>query len=163
MRGFSTLDNPNHKGATDIWLTPLHIIKKLGEYDLDPCGHPKHYTAKELFCETDRDGLVEKWHGRVWLNPPYSEVGRWLDMLAEHGHGTALVFARTDTKWAQRHFKLANQVFFLKGRIKFLNERFEESTNAGHGSMFLNYGDEINFNNLEGWLAKGKPTDAEER
>ena len=75
-------------------------------------------------------------------------------MLSEHGNGTALVFSRTDTRWAQRHFKLASQVFFLKGRIKFLTAEFKESTNAGHGSMFLNYGDKINFNNFEGWLAK---------
>ena len=71
-------------------------------------------------------------------------------MLAEHGNGVALVFARTDTKWAQKHMKLANQVFFIAGRIKFLNDKFQQSTNAGHGSMFLSYGPRQSFRNFQG-------------
>jgi hypothetical protein len=154
-RGFSVIDNPNHKGATDTWLTPLSIVTNLGgNFDLDPCGYVGHATAKTVFTS---NGDTQKWFGRVWLNPPYSEVGRWLDMLADHGNGIALVFARTDTRWAQKHFKKANQVFFLKGRIKFLNSKFEESTNAGHGSMFLNYGPKASFRNFEGWLANPEP------
>lgn len=149
-RGFSTLDPQGHKGKTDTWLTPLWIINALGEFDLDPCGFYGHKTAKEIML-TNGDGL--EWNGRVWLNPPYSEVGRWLDMLAEHRRGIALVFARTDTKWAQRHFEHADSVFFMKGRIKFLNDKFEESTNAGHGSMFLAYGEKPKWP-FEGWKAK---------
>lgn len=148
MKGFSALDNPNHKGKTDTWLTPLQIINNLGaNFDLDPCAYPGHYTAKEVWYV---NGDTKKWFGRVWLNPPYSDVGRWLDMLAEHGNGVALVFARTDTKWAQRHFKIASQIFFISGRIKFLNDKFEQSTNAGHGSMFLNYGPKQSFRNFNG-------------
>lgn len=150
--GFSTLDRPNHKGKTDTWLTPLHIIKNLGEnFDLDPCAYPGHNTAKTMWCE---NGDMKKWFGRVWLNPPYSDVSRWLDMLMDHGNGVALVFARTDTKWAQKHMALANQVFFIKGRIKFLNDKFEESTNAGHGNMFLAYGPHQDFSKFEGFEVK---------
>lgn len=147
MKGLSALDNSSHKGATDIWLTPLNIIRALGDFDLDPCAYPGHDTAWTKWYEK---GDEKEWHGRVWLNPPYSEVARWLDMLAEHGRGVALVFARTDTKWAQRHLRKATGVTFLKGRIKFLNDKFEESTNAGHGSMLLFYGEKPKHG-LEGW------------
>ncbi len=138
MKGFSTLDSPSHKGKTDTWLTPISLITALGEFDLDPCAFPGHNTAKTMWYQ---HGDTVEWFGRVWLNPPYSDAGRWLDMLAEHGRGVALVFARTDTRWAQRHLLKADSVFFLKGRIKFLNSNFEESTNAGHGNMFLSYGE----------------------
>ena len=156
MRGFSTLDNPSHKGQTDVWLTPLWIIERLGGgFDLDPCGYPGHQTAKKLFLENEGCGLSRDWGNKfVWLNPPYSDVGRWLDKLADHANGTALVFARTDTSWAQRHFKRAANVFFLKGRIKFLRADFTESTNAGHGSMILHYGQKRKDFNFEGWQAK---------
>lgn len=150
MSGFSKLDPQNHKGKSDTWLTPLRIINSLGHFDLDPCGYKGHKTAQDIFYER---GDEFKWYGRVWLNPPYSEVGLWLDMLAEHGRGIALVFARTDTRWAQRHFEKASSVFFLKGRIKFLNDKFQESTNAGHGNMLLSYGESPNWP-FEGWKAK---------
>ena len=27
-----------HRGATDVWLTPPHMIAALGPFDLDPCA-----------------------------------------------------------------------------------------------------------------------------
>ena len=137
-KGFSTLDNPNHQGETDTWLTPLPLIKALGEFDLDPCGFAGHQTSKQIITLPD-DGLKYDWFGRVWLNPPYGkQTGQWLDKLQEHGNGIALVFARTETKWYQR--LKPDLTFFLSGRIKFLKPDFTESTNAGHGSMLLCFG-----------------------
>jgi hypothetical protein len=154
MKGFSILDRPEHKGATDVWLTPLSIVNALGVFDLDPCGFPGHKTAKTVWALPEHDGLTRRWRGRVWLNPPYSDVKTWLDRLSEHDNGAALVFARTDTRWAQEHFRKASSVFFMKGRIKFLTSEFVESTNAGHGSMILGYGPKLNFSKFEGWRAK---------
>lgn len=152
-KGMSGHEKPN-KGATDVWLTPLSIIEQLNQdFDVDPCGEDHWPTAKTIFTER---GLQQPWLGNVWCNPPYSEVGKWLDKMAEHSWGTALVFARTDTKWAQKHMKLADSVFFLKGRIKFHKKDGSLSGNAGAPSMFLTYGYEIDFTALgfEGWQAK---------
>lgn len=138
MKGFSTLDNPSHEGQTNTWLTPLNIVRALGEFDLDPCGFPGHHTAERLIC-LPNDGLKQEWHGRVWLNPPYGrEIGKWLYKLEVHSDGIALVFSRTDTQW----FQVLNpdRIFFLAGRIKFLRPDFTFDTNAGHGSMLLCYG-----------------------
>lgn len=137
-RGFATLDNPNHQGETDTWLTPLPLIQSLGEFDLDPCAFPGHATAKELIT-LPNDGLAAKWSGRVWLNPPYGKAtGTWLRKLLEHGNGIALVFGRTETRWFLE--SKPDMVFALAGRIKFLKPDFTESTNAGHGSLLLAYG-----------------------
>lgn len=129
-------EKPN-KGATDIWLTPLSIVYALGEFDLDPCGEQFYATAKKVYSEF---GLEKEWFGRVWLNPPYSEVGLWLSKLANHNNGIALVFARMETKWAQEIIPLASSVFFPKGRFKFLTKELEEKGNAGAPSMFLSFG-----------------------
>ena len=151
---FSKHEKPN-KGNTDIWLTPLHLINALGEFDLDPCGELNHNTAKYIFNDK---GLEKEWFGRVWLNPPYSEVEKWLNKLEKHGNGIALVFARLDTKWAQKIIPKSSSVFFPKGRLKFLNYEKKIIGSAGAPSMFLSFGEIPNWNNLgEGliWLING--------
>jgi hypothetical protein len=137
-KGFSTLDNPAHEGKTNTWLTPLPLIRSLGEFDLDPCAFPGHETASRLICLPE-DGLTAEWTGRVWLNPPYGRsTGQWLKKLQAHGNGIALVFARTDTSWFQD--LKPDLSFFLSGRIKFLDENKQADTNAGHGSVLLAFG-----------------------
>jgi hypothetical protein len=137
-RAFSKLDNPSHEGKTNTWLTPLPLIRELGEFDLDPCAYPGHATAKRLIVLPE-DGLSAEWHGRVWLNPPYGrEIGKWLKKLQDHGNGIALVFGRTDTAWF--HELDPDLIFFIQGRIKFLKPDFTEDTNAGHGSILLAFG-----------------------
>jgi len=138
MKGFSFKDNPSHEGKTNTWLTPLWIINKITDFDLDPCGFNGHRTAKKIICLPD-DGLNSEWKGNVWLNPPYGRfISLWIDKLKDHGNGVALVFGRTDTKWFQT--SKPDMIFFLKGRIKFLDSQFKEQSNAGHGSALLIYG-----------------------
>lgn len=152
-RGFAASENKK-EDRSDTWLTPLSYVHALGQFDLDPCGFWHHKTAKESYeLDMGEDGLLLPWRGRVWLNPPYSDVKTWLDRLHSHGRGVALVFARTDTKWAQDHMKKADSVFFLAGRIKFLKNGEVYSNTAGHGSMFLSYGEKPKWP-FEGFVAK---------
>lgn len=154
MTGFGKHEPPNHKGRTDVWLTPIEIIKNLGDnFDLDPCGESFHRTAKQIYTE---NGLIKPWKGNVWLNPPYSQVSDWLEKLSKHNNGTALVFARTDTKWAQKAMREAVSIFFLKGRVKFLkyDKSLHKSGNAGAPSMFLTFGYSCDFSNFEGYKCK---------
>ncbi len=75
----------------DEWLTPPDLIKSLGTFDLDPCAPIKRpwNTAKNHFTINDM-GLMQNWHGRVWLNPPYgSETGNWLGKLKLHNEALA--------------------------------------------------------------------------
>jgi len=67
----------------NITLTPLNLIGNFGVFDLDPCGLQWHKTANKIISLPD-DGLVEKWEGRVWLNPPYSNPKPFIKKLAEH-------------------------------------------------------------------------------
>lgn len=147
--GIGNHELPN-KGKTDVWLTPLSLIHSLGEFDLDPCGESHHATANTIYTER---GLEQPWFGRVWLNPPYSEVGTWLDRLVFHGKGVALVFARTETKWAQRILPKASAVFFPAGRIYFHRHDLSIAGNAGAPSMFLAFGEKPKWP-FKGWEAK---------
>jgi hypothetical protein len=130
---------------SDIWLTPPHILEALGEFDLDPCGAPEDAfwrTAENVYT-LPTDGLAEPWFGRVWLNPPYSrEAVKWLRKLADHGAGTALVFARTETAWfVETVWKRASAVLFLHGRLHFHHpDGTRAKANAGAPSCLVAYG-----------------------
>jgi hypothetical protein len=133
---------------TDVWLTPPEIIRALGgheSFDLDPCSAPEPRpwpTARRHIALPD-DGLAADWEGRVWLNPPYSrEAVRWMRRLAQHGQGTALVFARTETEWFfETVWRAASAVLFLEGRIHFhYPDGTRAPANAGAPSCLVAYG-----------------------
>jgi DNA N-6-adenine-methyltransferase (Dam) len=146
--GRSQQDGFRHErpqGRSVEWYTPPELFEALGlAFDLDPAAPPggvPWVPAARYFSRFD-DGLSQPWQGRVWLNPPYGrDVGRWLDRLAEHGDGLALVFARTDTAWFHRAFARATAACFIKGRLRFVAGDGQAATSAaGAPSLLLAYG-----------------------
>lgn len=112
----------NTKLQNDTWITPVSILEKLGDFDLDPCTPEvmPWETAKKRYTKKD-DGLIQPWNGRVWMNPPFGkDATKWLEKLSNHGDGIALVHARTETKmffdyvWGK-----ADAVCFIKSRPHF--------------------------------------------
>lgn len=126
------------------WLTPPSLVHALGEFDLDPCGAPGHHLATETYLIDDgQDGLALPWHGRVWLNPPYGKQAEpFLQRLADHGNGTALIFARTETKSFHQHvWGRATALLFMKGRVTFLTPDGKPAkANSGAPSVLVAYG-----------------------
>lgn len=154
------------------WLTPPHVLKALGSFDLDPCspiGRPwdtaaQHYTLMD-------NGLNKPWHGRVWLNPPYgNQTEQWMARLAQHGNGIALIFARTETAtfhpWV---WDYADAIMFLRGRLRFWTKEGREGGSAGAPSCLIAYGAEnvqaLERSKLDGRLlgirsgSRGTPAD----
>lgn len=129
--------------GSNVWLTPPGIVAALGEFDLDPCAaNPRPWDTATRHVAPPDDGLSAPWHGRVWLNPPYTDAERWMDKLAAHGRGTALVFARTETRWfVSQVWDRATAVLFLHGRLHFhLPDGSRASGNAGAPSCLVAYG-----------------------
>lgn len=129
----------------DEWLTPPEIIKALGEFDLDPCApkNPPWPTAKQHFT-IDDNGLVQPWHGRVWLNPPYgAETFKWMERLAEHKSGVALIFARTETKGFHKFiWQRAHALFFFEGRLAFYHVDGHKGFSANAPSVLVSFSPE---------------------
>lgn len=134
------------KAKTETWLTPPEIMKALGPFDLDPCAAPEPRpwpTADVHYTFPRQNGLLLPWKGRVWLNPPYGKaLGIWMRKLSEHGRGTSLIFARTDTEafmsWIWRE---ADAVMFLHGRLHFHHADGTRAThNGGAPSVLVAYG-----------------------
>jgi hypothetical protein len=109
-------------GITQVHCTPRWILDRLGEFDLDPAAaDPRPWDcAKNNFTEAD-NGLAQVWKGRVFVNPPFNRyvVGRWIERLANHGRGTALLHARTEAAWFEPIWNSASGILFLADRIYF--------------------------------------------
>lgn len=141
------------------WYTPPEIIGKLGVFDLDPCAAPVYLrpfpTAKFMNTRADGDGLRMNWHGRVWLNPPYGRgMDLWLQKLAEHGNGIALINHAPDSKlWHETIYPSATGIFVYKGRIKFLQLGSNNKKSPNIGNAFVCYGK----NNVISMIQSGIP------
>lgn len=82
------------QSTTDDVYTPRWIFDRLAiTFDLDvaaPPGGVPWIPAARQYTMAD-DGLTSPWEGRVWMNPPYSEPGPWVDRWLAHGNGIAIV------------------------------------------------------------------------
>jgi len=132
--------------TTDDWITPKWLIDRFGPFDLDPCASTTQPwpCAKRQYTVAD-NGLLRPWTGNVWLNPPYGKrTGEWLKVLADHGRGVALVFARTETRmFFESVFPFAHSLLFLQGRLTFHRPDgtgTKAAHNSGGPSVLIAYG-----------------------
>lgn len=117
------------------WFTPPEFIEAarvaMGAIDLDPatCAKAQETVKAERYFTADDDGLARDWHGRVWMNPPYSQpaISQFVDKLVESylsGEVTeaiALTHNYTDTSWFHRAASAARWICFTRGRIRFVS------------------------------------------
>lgn len=134
----------SHSMQSDVWLTPPHIIERLGPFTLDPCAaiNQPWPTASHHYTKED-DGLSKQWFGRVWCNPPYgAHAAQLLERCASHGDAIALIFARTETAAFFEHvWQKADGILFIKGRLTFhYPDGTKPHTNSGAPSCLVAYG-----------------------
>jgi hypothetical protein len=99
----------------------------LGEIDLDPASSAAAQAvvqARQFFTKAE-DGLQQDWHGRVWLNPPYSNPAPWIDRaLTAYAAGQVLALLilvndQTDAAWYQRLLHAGAAACLLARRVPF--------------------------------------------
>lgn len=117
--------------ASDHWETPEDTYAALNAefgFTFDPCP-----------LNSESNGLSVRWEGNVFCNPPYSNIGVFLRKglchLAQR-HCAVAVFllpSRTDTRWFHDYAIHANEIRFLRGRLKFGGAKY----NAPFPSMVV--------------------------
>ena len=114
---------------TGQWATPQEFYNKLdwrfGPFDLDPCADSENAKCTKFFTEGD-DGLSQSWEGfNSFVNPPYGRgIEKWIKKAYEESRKdntkvVMLIPARTDTKYWHQYVMKADEVHFVKGRLKF--------------------------------------------
>jgi len=125
----------NNSGENE-WYTPFEYIKAaravMGWIDLDPasCEMANSIIQATVYYSLGDDGLTQEWHGRVWMNPPYSqpEIKHFCHKLRDHVSGgevsqaVVLVNNATETGWYHALLEVAAAVCLIKGRVKFIDQ-----------------------------------------
>ena len=134
--------------ALDTWGTPQNIFnfaeKRWGSFQLDASANL--FNAKVTnFISENQNALATDWNAKnTWLNPPYGRqmplfIKRALNQVREGNTDrvVCLIASRTDTKIFQDViFPLASELYFVKGRIKFLRNG-EVVQGANYASVFV--------------------------
>lgn len=99
--------------ASQHWATPSDLYEALDRefsFTLDPCP-----------LMGDGLGFLRSWEGqRVYCNPPYGrQIGKWLEKAREADVAVYLLPSRTDTRWFHDYAMKADEIRFLRGRLKF--------------------------------------------
>ena len=74
MRGITSSESAE-------WFTPKRYIEAarevLGTIELDPasCEEANRIVKADNFFTEEDDGLKKHWAGKVWMNPPYGDIG----------------------------------------------------------------------------------------
>lgn len=105
----------HYSSLTDVWRTPKGVYQTLDaefQFDFDPCPINPSF-----------DGLTIEWGERNFVNPPYSELRKWIVKSYEQAMKGKLVVmlipARTDTLAWHNFVMKADEIRFIKGRLRF--------------------------------------------
>lgn len=142
----------NNSGNNE-WYTPAKYIDLardvLGTIDVDPasCEYANQTVKAKTYYSIEDDGLNQSWHGKVWMNPPYSAdlVQKFSDKMVnefESGNTTeaiVLVNNATETQWFSNMVTQASAVAFPKGRIRYESPTHEMNSPL-QGQAFIYFG-----------------------
>ena len=112
---------------SDEWETPQDLFEELDKefnFDLDVCATSDNHKCPVYFTKED-NGLTKNWGGyRVWLNPPYSEIDKWVEKAFRETRNdntvvVMLIPSRTDTRYFHNYIYQRTEIRFVKGRLHF--------------------------------------------
>lgn len=112
---------------SDEWATPQALFDELNaefHFDIDVCATSDNHKCPIYFTKAD-NGLSKNWGGyRVWLNPPYSEIDKWVEKAYRETRNdntvvVMLIPSRTDTRYFHNYIYQRTEIRFVKGRLHF--------------------------------------------
>lgn len=114
----------------DTWNTPKEFVGDVvkffdGVIDTDPCSNDaENPNVPATVCYTEKtNGLAHSWHGKVFMNHPYSNSKEWVPYAVSQytqGYATEMILLiklDVSTKWWQ---SVANYPWIaINKRLKF--------------------------------------------
>jgi phage N-6-adenine-methyltransferase len=111
--GFRGRNHPQQVGRNgaraevDDRATPPEVFAPLNErfgFTIDVAAS-SHNTKCDRYFDVETDGLAQSWAGeRVWCNPPYSDIGAWVQKAWDSWPAAELIVMllpanRTEQRW----------------------------------------------------------------
>ena len=147
----------SHNSGENEWYTPKEYIDiarmVMGAIDCDPASSDiaNKTVGAEIYFTAENNGLEQKWVGNVWMNPPYAQplIQQFADkLISEIDNGNVeqacvLVNNATETQWFQSMAQKASAIWFMKGRVKFLDVKGNANGAPLQGQCMLYFGNKI--------------------
>jgi len=128
------------------WETQSDLFELLNyefHFTLDPACTEKNKKCNKYFTK-EKDGLSQDWGNEiVFLNPPYGRgVDKWIEKSYNesvfNGATTVcLLPSRTDVSWWHKYVRMAYEIRFLKGRLKFGHNTHSANNSATFPSAII--------------------------
>lgn len=137
---------------SDHWRSPPAVVELarsiLGDLDLDPAANrsDRHWFAGENWT---RRGLDQPWEGRVYLNPPYSQLRVWVPYASQQRDAVviALIPPAVGTEYWHEYIwrphrnghaqPWADAIAFPRGRFAFVDGRGRTRGGNRYESAFV--------------------------
>lgn len=137
--GFKITNHPQQVGkrgasdSVDERITPASIFEPLRDefdFQIDVAANGRN-TKTTRFYDLESNGLEMPWRGRVWCNPPYSDIRPWVEKAwFEFSGGCPLIVMllpanRCEQRWWQdliephRDGRGPLETRFYRGRFNF--------------------------------------------
>jgi phage N-6-adenine-methyltransferase len=110
------------------WFTPPDLFKdiesKYGPFSLDVAADETNSKCEEYF-DVKQDGRLQTWHGRVWCNPPYVDLIKWVKKAYEETQAgnceiaVILLPAQTSTQWFHEYALPFAELYWIRGKRRF--------------------------------------------
>lgn len=124
------MDKVLHSSKKTDWETPQAFFDRLDaefHFDLDAAANYENRKCR-LYYSPKMNALITCWSSlsAVWLNPPYGRsIGKWLEKAYKESLLSVypivcLIPARTDTVYWHDYVMRADEIRFIKGRLRFV-------------------------------------------
>ena len=138
------------RNNTEEWYTPSDVIDRvravLGDIDLDPASNPvanEVVKARRIYTKDD-DGLVQDWHGKVFLNPPFGsdKISQFVEKLVDEyqsgnvSEAILLTESLSLPNWFSKAIAACNAMFITTDRFYYWNDDNETQRGWSKGCLF---------------------------
>ena len=148
------------RNPRDEWETPQALFDEInheGKFTIDACAYQTNKKVERCWMPED-NGLLQDWsHERVWCNPPFSEIGPWVEKCKTARLACLLVPPRTDCAWWHDAIKNAVKIDFFSGRIAFIpaDGIVESSPNGSHVLIWFGM---VSYDGSQRWRSRDAKT-----
>lgn len=133
------------KNSKDVYETPIRVYAPWVErfrLNLDACATAANAILPD-YIDPAQDGLTTKWAPRrPWCNPPFSQIGKWVEKMEREGKRTivvALMADRPEVAWFRDHVEdVAAEIWAVDPRIQYLLDGVVQQGN-NHASIIAVY------------------------
>jgi phage N-6-adenine-methyltransferase len=137
--------------ANDNWRTPLDLFDNLNNhvnFDIDLCASDDYHLC-ELYYSLEDSCLDHEWgyQSKCFCNPPYSNITPFLKHAIGEVYGNDCeIWMLIPQNFEQYHHEYMlnypnwiEAIYFINGRLSFLDENMEPQGSARPGSMLVHY------------------------